>query len=97
MRTAGDYSGFSSMKQLLRSIATPPGWEASAVNTMIRPGLEPGPLDPECSVLTTRLWCLPLSKLTIKTVKKLDKNRKNRTVVESDKNCKPENINVSIL
>ena len=30
-------------------------------NTMTRPGLEPGPFDPECSKLTTRLQRLPLA------------------------------------
>ena len=80
---------------MTRSIATPPGWDASPSqvtsqhfvrfpwqfagthlllggerhceskvssqehNTMTRPGLEPGPLDPESSTLTTRPLRLP--------------------------------------
>ena len=93
--------GLLSMKRL-RSIATPPGWDACPLkvtsqyfvrfpwqfagthlyswvergtvrvkcfaqehNTMTRPGLEPGPLDPESIALTTRPPRLPLSRVIL--------------------------------
>ena len=38
---------------------------AQKYNTMTRPGLEPGPLDPESSALTTRLARLPYRRVYI--------------------------------